>query len=241
MSINAFLLSAGLGTRLKPITDSIPKCLVPLSGRPILQLWFKKLEQINCSSVLVNTHYLHTQVEEFIDSYKTTSRLNISTSFEDHLLGTAGSLIANLDFFDDSLSIVIHSDNFMYQSLSSAIQQHKINRPLMTMVTFTTSTPSSCGIVEVDSSGFVQSFHEKVPNPPSNTANGAIYIFDGELIKFLRQTLLNYDQVFDISRDIIPLLLGRIQVWHTDEMFADIGTLKSYMDASRFFAKHGIE
>ena len=211
MTIKAFLLAAGFGTRLRPITDSIPKCLVPLGDKPILELWLRKLEKVKCESVLINTHYLSTQVQKFIDRYQQNSKINIELSHEKEILGTGGSLMSNLDYFGDSLGILIHADNFMYESLQPAIRQHQKCRPLMTMVTFISSNPQSCGIVEIDSQGIVQSYYEKSANPPGNMANGAIYIFDHRFVEYLRVNYEYKTQITDISSEIIPRLVGQIQ------------------------------
>ena len=241
MTIKAFLLAAGFGSRLRPLTNSIPKCLVPLGGKPILELWLQKLERVNCDSVLINTHYLADQVHDFVDKYRQNSTIQIDISHETQILGTAGSLLSNLDYFDNSLSLLIHADNFMFESLLPAIIQHRKLRPLLTMVTFECTNPHSCGIVKVDSSGIVQSFYEKVSNPPGNMANGAIYIFDHRFVDFLRSTYGYNAKIKDISSEIISTLVGQIQVWHTDKMFADIGTLESYKLAQEFYVKYGIE
>ena len=66
--MRALLLAAGLGTRLRPITDKIPKCLVPIQGRPLLEIWLDKLCEVGVQEFLVNTHYLAAQVEEFISN-----------------------------------------------------------------------------------------------------------------------------------------------------------------------------
>ena len=241
MTIKALLLAAGFGTRLRPLTNTTPKCLVPFGTKPILQLWLEKLEQINCRSALINTHYLSEKVHSFVDSYCSNSQMNINISYEPTLLGTAGTLLSNLDFFDGSLSLLIHADNFMYESLSPAIAQHKQSSSLLTMVTFTTNSPQSCGIVKIDSGGVVQSFHEKVSNPPGNIANGAIYIFDKRFVDFLRTNFSGFPSIVDFSAEIIPLIVGQIRVWHTKKMFADIGTLESYKLAQDFYTSNGIE
>ena len=241
MTVKALILAAGFGTRLRPLTNTTPKCLVPFGSTPILELWFQKLEQINCSSALVNTHYLSDKVHAFIDSYTPKTRIKINISHEAKLLGTAGTLLSNLDFFDGTLSLLIHADNFMYESLLPAISQHKEFSPLLTMVTFTTSSPHSCGIVTIDSNGFVQSFHEKVSNPPGNIANGAIYIFDKRFVDFLRSNISCNPSIADFSAEVIPLITGQIRVWHTKKMFADIGTLESYQLAQDFYNNNGIE
>ena len=149
--------------------------------------------------------------------------------------------MSNLDYFGDSLGILIRTDNFMYESLQPAIRQHQKCRPLMTMVTFISSNPQSCGIVEIDSQGIVQSYYEKSANPPGNMANGAIYIFDHRFVEYLRVNYEYKTQITDISSEIIPRLVGQIQVCHTDKMFADIGTLESYKTAQEFYKKYGIE
>ena len=68
--IRALLLSAGFGTRLRPITNSIPKCLVHICGKPILAWWLESLEKIGCEAVLINTHYLHENVLDFLSSWE---------------------------------------------------------------------------------------------------------------------------------------------------------------------------
>ena len=241
MTIKAFLLSAGLGTRLRPITDQTPKCLVPLGGVPLLEIWLKKLEQIGCSSVLINTHYLSDQVDEFLSNYTPYTSMTITTIYEPSLLGTAGSLISNLDFFDSQINIVIHADNFMYQSLSLAIEQHRQNRPWMTMVTFATETPESCGIVTLDHHNMITSFHEKTADVHGNIANSAIYIFDEHLVSYLRDTYSSDNRISDISTELIPTLVGQMQSWHTNQFFTDIGNLASYIAANRYYQEYGIE
>ena len=64
--MKAFLLAAGLGTRLRPLTDSVPKCLLPINGKPILEIWLEKLAECGVEEVLINTHHLADQVEGFI-------------------------------------------------------------------------------------------------------------------------------------------------------------------------------
>ena len=174
--IRALLLSAGLGTRLRPITLTTPKCLVPIGNRPLLEHWLTNLESCSCSKVLINTHYLAEKVEKFLNQ-RPKSRMSIHRTFEPELLGTAGTLIANKDFFNDSTCLLIHADNATNFDLNELVQAH-YQRPkgcLLTMLTFNSRNPEGCGIVEVDMQGIVTSFHEKVQNPPGNRAN-AIYV-----------------------------------------------------------------
>ena len=110
-TIKALLLSAGLGTRLRPITESIPKCLVEINNKPILEYWIEKLENISVDQIIVNTHYLSHKVDLFLEK-QNRKDMKILNFYEEKLLGTAGTLIANYEFFSDSLGILIHADNF---------------------------------------------------------------------------------------------------------------------------------
>ena len=89
----------------------------------------------------------------------------------------------------------------------------------MTMLTFETDSPETCGIVERGKDMVVKNFFEKVTNPPSNIANSAIYIFESTLLEELSEKPSN---LFDFSKDVIPLFLGRIFSYHTNKDFIDI-------------------
>ncbi len=233
--IKALLLSAGFGTRLRPITNNIPKCLVEINKKPLLHLWLEKLENLNCDSVLINTHYLPLKVNKSIQEWDGVN-CRIYTIFEKILLGTAGTLINNLDFFENSRGLIIHADNVTDDNLKSFLDQHQKRPPntILSMLTFETDSPESCGIVEIDKNNVVQNFHEKVRNPPSNLANGAIYAFDKEFIDYLKK--IKTDCV-DISTDIIPTLNGRIYSIKTNANFLDIGTPLNLKKAQKLFQK----
>lgn len=223
--MRAILLAAGLGTRLRPLTDTTPKCLVPINGRPLLQIWLERLTQAEIGPFLVNTHYLAEQVEKFIVT--SAYREKVKLVHEAELLGTAGTLIENLDFFQGEDGLLIHADNYCMADMRAFIQAHK-QRPsecIMTMMTFQTDTPSTCGIVELDERGVIVGFHEKVANPPGNLANGAVYILSAELLAMLETEL---HDVQDFSTEVLHRLLGRIYTYETKETFVDIGTVSAY-------------
>lgn len=185
--INVLLLAAGLGTRLRPLTDHTPKCLVPIGGRPILKVWIDKLSRMNRVKILINTHHLSTKVEQYVNSIKSGYSNDIYTVYEPELLGTAGTIIANEHFFDSELNVVIHADNATDFDLQLLLDAHR-RRPkrcLLTMVTFNTEEPSSCGIVEIDTNQILVNFHEKKADPPGNRANAAIYAFDRAFVDYL--------------------------------------------------------
>ena len=227
--LRALLLAAGLGTRLRPITLNKPKCLVPIGGEPLLSRWLRQLEQAGCESVLINTHYLARQVEDFLQTWE-SSNMTVHTIYEPVLHGTAGSLIANQSFFNNATGLLIHADNVMAGNLSDFLAAHRGRKDgcLLSMLTFKTQTPQSCGIVEIDDQNVVQAFHEKVVEPPSNRANGALYAFDRDLLDQLN--LMN-PTPSDFSTEVIPELLGRIQTWHTQDLYLDIGTPETLNEA----------
>ena len=107
--------------------------------------------------------------------------------------------------------LLIHVDNYTKFNLNRLLSCHKKRPPqcLLTMITFITENPKSCGIVETDNEGVVTAFFEKVDNPPSNIANGAIYIFDDNLIDYISENIPNAIDL-DFSKDVIPYLIGRI-------------------------------
>lgn len=223
--MRAILLAAGYGTRLRPLTNMIPKCLVPIKGKPLLEIWLDRLTNAGLGPFLINTHYLPEQVEGFVS--KSPYRKQISLSYEPELLGTAGTLFKNLDFFQGQDGLLIHADNYCLADLQAFVEVHA-QRPkecLMTMMTFCTDSPRSCGILEIDERGVVIGFHEKVDNPPGNLANGAVYILSAEFLKMASQ---EFAGLSDMSMKILPRLLGRISTFQTDKTFVDIGTLSAY-------------
>lgn len=231
--MRALLLAAGLGTRLRPLTDTIPKCLVPIKGQPLLGIWLERLTQAGISSFMINTHYLATQTEAFINDSQ--YRDNVTLTKELELLGTAGTLIANLDFFQGEDGLLIHADNYCLADFTAFQQAHR-DRPsecLMTMMTFRTDCPTSCGIVELDERDVVISFHEKVDSPPGNLANGAIYILSKELLSLLGS---DYHQVKDFSTEVLDRFVGCIFSYETSEVFVDVGTPENYSKANHLLS-----
>ena len=223
--MKAILLAAGLGTRLRPLTDSTPKCLVPINGVPLLEIWIERLNRSGVGPILINTHYLAEKVHDYVK--KSSFHELVSLVNEPVLLGTAGTLLKNLDFFIDEEVMLIHADNYCLADLPSFMLAHK-KRPsgcFLTMMTFRTKTPSSCGIVEINKNGVLVGYHEKVKSPPGNLANGAVYILTADLIKEVKSMSLAPK---DFSTEVLGRFIGRIYTHETSEVFIDIGTPESY-------------
>lgn len=227
--MRAILLAAGFGTRLKPITLDVPKCLVTVGNKALLEIWLDKLFASGVERVLINTHYLSNLVEAFVESSK--YRKYIDLFHEPSILGTAGTLFACLDFIGQEPILVAHADNLSKFNFSDFVAAHN-KRPKycnMTMMLFKSDDPKSCGIVELDKSGVVINFYEKVLSPPSNLANAATYIIEPELI---RKYQSHAPKISDISTEIIPKNLGNIYTYLNTEYHRDIGTLESLKQAN---------
>ena len=223
--LRALLLAAGFGTRLRPLTKEKPKCLIEVKGKPMLEHWLTNLEKLAVEEVIINTHYLHKKVSKYI-KLRNQTKIKIVECYEKKLLGTAGTLLKNRNFFKNTTGLLIHADNYTKADLSGLIEAHH-RRPkecLITMLTFNTSDPKSCGIVEIDERNIVTKFHEKIKNPPSNRANGAIYVFDDIFIEWLIKTKT---KPIDFSNQVLPLMIGKIYTWHIEEDYFDIGTISS--------------
>jgi len=223
--MKALLLAAGLGTRLKPVTNFTPKCLVPINAKPLLEYWLENLTEVGVDEFLINTSYLSEQVEEYVK--KSKYRDKITLVYEKELLNTGGTLLANENFFKDEAFLLVHADNLSFCDFTAFIESHKqrVDRCEITMMLFKSDNPSLCGIVELDKDGVVQKFHEKVESPPSNLANAAVYICESSIFDFLHS--LNKKDI-DFSNDILPAYMGKINTFLNDVYHRDIGCIESY-------------
>lgn len=226
--MRVILLAGGYGTRLKPLTDTIPKCLVPINGEALLDIWLRRLSDYGLGPFLVNTHYLADQVKNHLQ--KSPFKNSVIVAHEEKLKGTAGTLIQNAEFFSGDDGMLLHADNYCMADFE-LFQRAHVSRPAgceITMMTFRTDTPSSCGIVTIDSLGVLMGFHEKVANPPGNVANGAVYILSSKAIS----TILNeFSDAEDFSTQVLPNFIGRIYTHETKNYFLDIGTPENYNKA----------
>jgi mannose-1-phosphate guanylyltransferase len=216
--MKAFLLAAGLGTRLRPLTDTVPKCLVEIDGIPLLDLWLEQLARAGVTEALVNLHHFADQVEHHVA--ERSQPIPIRTVHEPTLLGSAGTLRTNRDFVrGEELFLAINADNLTDFDLRVLVDAHRAADSLATLALFRAADPSSCGIVEVGD-GVVMSFEEKPQRPRGDLANAGLYAFSPDVIDLVPPHLPR-----DIGRHVLPRLVGRARaVSIGDAYFADIGT-----------------
>jgi mannose-1-phosphate guanylyltransferase len=241
--MRALLLAAGIGSRLRPITEATPKCLVEIHGRPLLDYWLDLIFEAGVERALINTHWLAEQVRSHVATSPWRSRIDLV--YEDHLLGTGGTVLANRHWFKNEPFILAHADNLTEFDVGGFISAHHSRPPghVMTMLGFRTDDPSSCGILELAGQNTVTAFHEKVQNPPGNLANGAVYIFEPGVI----ETIASLGKpIVDLSTEVMPKLLNRILCVETAGYHRDIGTPESLSRAQTEFKsqprkKYGVE
>ena len=220
--VRALLLAAGLGTRLRPLTDGWPKSLMPIGERPLLEYWLETLFSAEVREVLINLHHHSEKVQEFLN--RTRFKDWVSSVYEETLLGTAGTLKANKEYFQDCTTLLVHADNWCQCDFTDFLNYHRNHRPKhcsITMMTFESPTPETCGIVETDAEGIVNAFHEKSNNPPGNQANGAVYFLEPEVLKWID----NNPEVSDFSTEVLPHFMGSIATWSNHGIHRDIGAL----------------
>jgi mannose-1-phosphate guanylyltransferase len=217
--LKAFLLAAGLGTRLRPLTDRIPKCLVPICGKPLLQIWFEMLQKHGVDEVLVNTHYLADQVQEFVANHK-FDRLKVTLFYEAELLGSAGTVAANRDFVgDDPEFLVIYADNLTDFDLSAFIKFHRTKGASFSMALFESPEPTECGIASLDENSQIIEFEEKPAEPKSAWANAGLYIGNQSVLDLIPEK-----PVCDFGYDVLPLLVGKMYGFRFSGFYCDTGT-----------------
>jgi mannose-1-phosphate guanylyltransferase len=237
VTVRVLLLAAGVGSRLAPITATTPKCLVMINGRPLLDYWLELLFEAGIERVLINTHYLSEQVDAHVRASRWAPKIDLVHEAE--LLGTGGTVLANRAWFQGQPFVLAHADNLTDFDVAGLMAAHR-TRPsghLMTMLGFRTDDPRSCGILELDDTRTVVAFHEKVENPPGNLANGAVYVFEPEVIEVIAARGTN---VVDLSTEIIPGFLGRILCVETNGYHRDIGTPESLRRACAEFGQRPV-
>ena len=219
--MKAFLLAAGVGSRLRPITDTTPKCMMPVGGRPLLEIWLDAFDQAGVDEVLVNLHHLPDVVRSYLAGR--TGRPRVRTTYEPELLGSAGTLAANRKWVaGEDFFLACNADNLTDFDLRSLIKVQREYGATATLGVFRSPNPSAGGVVEADEGGTVTGFTEKPGNPVSDLVNAGLYAFRPSLLAEIGQPPK------DIGYDLLPGLVGRARVVLVDGYFRDIGTPDAY-------------
>lgn len=221
------LLAAGLGTRLRPLTDTTPKCLVPVGGRPLLRHWESALLAAGVARVRINTHHLPEQVERFAIEASARTEMRWEAVHEPTLLGSAGTIAANAEFADGAdTMLVVYADNFSDIDLAEMVAAHRRSSLPVTMAIFRSPNPQACGIATLDSGGVVTQFVEKPVAPTSDLANAGVYALTPEAWREVAAM-----RAFDLGFDALPRFVGRMLGFTIRGYHRDIGTPEALSEA----------
>lgn len=223
--MKAFLLAGGLGSRLRPITDVTPKCMLVIDGRPLLDIWLDAFDRAGVDEVLVNLHHLPDVVSRHLAAR--TAPPTVRTFFEPELLGSAGTLLANRWWVEEEdFFLVCYADNLTNFDLGSLIDSHRENDTIATLTVFHSDNPSAGGVVELDGAGRVVGFVEKPDEPVSDLTNAGMYAFRPGVLDEIRSK-----PPVDIGYELLPRLVGRARAVLVEGYFRDIGTPDAYRRA----------
>jgi len=223
--MKAFLLAAGNGTRLRPLTDSIPKCLLPIRGVPLLGIWLNNCKAAGIAEVLVNTHAHAEEIRRFIAEQQSGVKIRIAE--EQDLLGSAGTVSENRDFVTgEKAFFILYADVLTNIDLRRMLGFHQQKRFPATLGIYQVPDPTRCGIVTVNDDFVIQEFVEKPPQPVSNWAFAGVMIAGPELFDFLPA-----QRPADLGFDVLQKMIGKMAAYRISEYLLDIGTLSSYQHA----------
>jgi mannose-1-phosphate guanylyltransferase len=223
--MKAFILAAGSGTRLRPLTHEVPKCLLPIRGVPLLEIWLENCRAAGITDVMINAHAHREQIAEFARRPDLPMRVHVVE--EETLLGSAGTLAENRAFVREEESFfVLYGDVLSNASLAGLLGCHARKKMLATLGICQVPDPARCGIVTTDSDGVVRSFVEKPAHPKSNWAFSGIMVATPRIIDFVPA-----DRPADIGLHLLPRLVGRISACAVAGYLLDIGTLENYRAA----------
>ncbi|TMJ94650.1 MAG: nucleotidyltransferase family protein [Actinobacteria bacterium] len=199
--MRALLLGAGLGTRLRPLADDRPKCMVELVGKPVLLRNVEWLRSQGIRELAVNLHYLPGTIRDFFGD---GSRFGVQMqySFEPQLLGTAGAVRAAANLLLPAPFLVVYADNLISADLDRMRREHKMARAILTVALFHRDDTSQSGVVTLDANDRLTSFAEKTGRVTSGWVNAGLLVCE--------QRVLNYipnDGAADFGHDVIPRMI----------------------------------
>jgi mannose-1-phosphate guanylyltransferase len=224
--MKAFLLAAGHGTRLRPITDNIPKCLVPIQGTPMLAIWLRLCKKLGIVELLINLHAHADAVQTFLHQFG-EGDVRVHVAEEKELLGSAGTLRANRSWVEEEeLFWVFYADVLHCADLPAMLRMHRQRRLAATLGVYEVPDPSRCGIVTTNSEGVIEDFVEKPEYPTSNLAFSGLMIGTRAVLDAIPKGIPT-----DIGFHVLPKLKGQMQAFPIRDYLIDVGTLENYQHA----------
>ena len=227
--MKAMILAAGEGTRLRPLTDKVPKPMLELGGRPLIAYLIDLLRSHRVRDIAINLHHKPEVIRAYLGDGSRFG-VRVTYSWEDILLGSAGAVKELEGFFDESF-FVLYGDVLTDIDLSALAAFHRDQAACLTIALYQAEDPTHCGIVKIDGDCRVRSFREK-PRPQevfSPWANAGVYVAEPDILR-----LIPAGSFFDFGADLIPILLREglpVRGYVSLSYFLDIGSLGRYRQA----------
>ncbi|MEN9388751.1 MAG: hypothetical protein RLZZ255_1727 [Cyanobacteriota bacterium] len=243
--MKAMILAAGKGTRVRPITHIVPKPMIPILQKPVMEFLLELLREHGFTEIMVNVSHLAEEIENYFRDGQRFG-VEIAYSFEGRIedgqligdaLGSAGGLkkIQTFQRFFDDTFVVLCGDALIDLDLSEAVRRHKAKGAMASLITkrVPRDQVSSYGVVVTDADGRVRSFQEKpaVDEAASDMINTGIYIFEPEVLDYVPNGV-----PFDIGSDLFPRLVADDAAFYALPMefeWVDIGKVPDYWQAIR--------
>ncbi|MFH1403532.1 MAG: sugar phosphate nucleotidyltransferase [Candidatus Altiarchaeota archaeon] len=233
VNLKAVILAGGFGTRMRPLTFTRPKPLLPLVNKPVLYHILDHLKMHGVTEVFLTTNYLRGQVVDSVGGEYNGVKINYP--LEEQPLGTAGC-VRNIREGLDETFLVIQGDTITDIDISSLVKSHRFYSGLCTIAGFFVEDPWNYGIMELDDAGRVRHFHEKpmVDDCKSNLANTGIYVLEPEALDFVPARTF-----FDFAKDLFPRLLERESIYGKEfsGFWVDVGQPGGFIRARDWMMK----
>jgi NDP-sugar pyrophosphorylase family protein len=229
------VLAAGIGTRLKPLTDNRPKCLMPLAGRPLIEWTLRWLKKNGVTECVINLHFIPEQIREFAGDGSQYG-LKVHYSYEPVLLGTAGAVKKRVDFFKEPFYL-IYGDNFSQWNLLKLKDVFELHQPVAVMAVHWREDVTQSGMIDMDEDGRILRIMEKpgAEDVTSHYVNAGFFYMHPRILEDIPS-----DKYFDFSYDVFPALLRRGECMYAvkmDEPIIGIDTLDAYERADNLAEK----
>jgi mannose-1-phosphate guanylyltransferase len=226
--MQALVLAGGEGTRLRPLTHTVPKPVMPLAGRPFLTFMLDWLRGHGVDDVLLSCGFLAHAVEEVLGEQYEGMRLTYV--HEDEPLGTAGPvrLAADEGLLADRL-FILNGDVLTDMDLTSQLAFHEEKDAKATLALIAVEDTASYGVVPTDEDGAVTEFLEKSPGPaPTNRINAGAYVIEREVVERIPS-----GRAVSFEREVFPALVGDgLYGYMSDGYWIDIGTPERYLEST---------
>ena len=233
--MRAILFSAGRGSRLGKLTEAVPKCLLKIGIRNMLEQWFYLFEKYGVDNVLINTHYLAEQVHNFCIKNCRGRKIKVTLTYESELLGTAKTLYDCRDFFrGEKYFIAAFADTWMQVDLRTMLKFHKKRNGLGTIGLYKPKNLSDQGVVKIEDRKIVK-IEEKSKTPVGEHAYAGVMIGTNGMFKFYSQNMT------DLVGHWFPVIKDGLNPFFINDHVLDIGTPERYKTASEIVSGLGMK